>query len=199
MSKPIVGVLALQGDYEAHAKALLRVGAETLEVRRLVDLEPVQALVIPGGESTVMGMLLERFGMFETLKARIDAGMPVFATCAGLILLSKHIEGSDQTRLGALDITVRRNAYGRQIDSFHAPIQTRLPGIDTIDGIFIRAPRIISMGQGVSVLATLQEEPVMVQQGAVIAATFHPELLADAPIHRWFVSSIVEQAAAVRS
>jgi 5'-phosphate synthase pdxT subunit len=199
VSKPIVGVLALQGDYEAHAKALLRAGAETLEVRRLADLEHVQALVIPGGESTVMGMLLERFGMFERLKARIDAGMPVFATCAGLILLSNHIEGSDQTRLGTLDITVRRNAYGRQIDSFHALIQTRLPGIDTIDGIFIRAPRIISMGQGVSVLATLHDEPVMVQQKAVIAATFHPELLADAPIHRWFVSSIVEQAAAVRS
>ncbi len=191
MSIATVGVLALQGDYEAHAKALRRAGAETLEVRRLADLERIHALVIPGGESTVMGMLLERFSMLEPLKARIDGGMPVFATCAGLILLSKRIEGSDQTRLSILNIMVRRNAYGRQIDSFHAPVQTTLQGVGTIDGIFIRAPRIMEIGQSVSVLATLHDEPVMIQQGSVIAATFHPELLPDAPIHRWFVDSVV--------
>ena len=192
MSSPRIGVLALQGDYEAHLKALARASenaVETIEVRRPADLESIAALIIPGGESTVMGMLLERFGMFELLKSRIENGMPVFATCAGIILLAKHIEASEQTRLGILDVTVRRNAYGRQVDSFHAPVQTTIPQIGTIDGVFIRAPKIIALGPNVEVLAALQGDPVMVRQGNIVAATFHPELLPEAPVHRWFIQS----------
>ncbi len=189
-----IGLLAFQGDYEAHGKALARAGIASTaiaEVRRLSDLEHVDALIIPGGESTVMGMLLERFGMFEALKTHIEEGLPVFATCAGLILLAKNIEGSDQARLGVLDITVRRNAYGRQIDSFHSPVRTHIPQIDIIDGVFIRAPKIIALGEGVEVIATHREEPVMVRQGSIVAATFHPELLPDAPLHRWFIQSFL--------
>lgn len=189
-----IGLLAFQGDYEAHGKALARAGIASMaiaEVRRLSDLERVDALIIPGGESTVMGMLLERFGMFEALKTRLEEGLPVFATCAGLILLAKNIEGSDQTRLGVLDITVRRNAYGRQIDSFHSPVRTTLPQIGIVDGVFIRAPKITALGEGVEVIATHRDEPVMVRQGSIVAATFHPELLPDAPLHRWFIQSFL--------
>lgn len=194
MNELRIGLLALQGDYEAHGKALLHTGISSVrivEVRCLSDLERVDALLIPGGESTVMGMLLERFHMFEALKGRIAGGMPVFATCAGLILLAKNIEGSTQTRLNLLDVTVRRNAFGRQIDSFHAPLSTTIPQVGTIDGIFIRAPRIASVGDDVQVLAKYRDEPVMVRQGSIVAATFHPELLPGAPVHRWFIQSFL--------
>jgi len=193
VSESPIGLLAFQGDYEAHGAALARAGVapgRIVEVRRLPELESVDALIIPGGESTVMGMLLERFGMFEALKARIEAGMPVLATCAGLILIAKNIEGSFQTKLGVLDITVRRNAYGRQVDSFRAPVQTSIPEIGTIEGIFIRAPKITALGPGVEPLATCNGETVMVRDRTIIAATFHPELLRDAPVHRWFASLI---------
>lgn len=194
MSDARVGLLAFQGDYEAHGKALARTGIAPItivEVRRLSDLESVDALIIPGGESTVMGMLLERFGMFEALKTRIKEGLPVFATCAGLILLAKNIEGSEQTRLGVLDVTVLRNAYGRQIDSFHSPVRTSISQIGIIDGVFIRAPKITALGEGVDVIATHRDEPVMVRQGSIVAATFHPELLPGAPLHRWFIQSLL--------
>ncbi len=193
MSESRIGLLAFQGDYEAHGKALARAGVEPqriVEVRHLSELESVDALIIPGGESTVIGMLLERFGMFEALKARIEAGMPVLATCAGLILIAKNIEGSTQTRLGVLDVSIRRNAYGRQIDSFRAPVQTRIPEVGTIEGIFIRAPRIVALGPGVEALATCNGDIVMVRDKAIVAATFHPELLKDAPVHHWFASLI---------
>lgn len=193
MSDLRIGLLAFQGDYEAHGKALQRTGIASIkivEVRCLSDLEGVDALIIPGGESTVMGMLLERFGMFKALKTRIEDGLPVLATCAGLILLAKNIEGSNQSRLGVLDVSVLRNAYGRQVDSFHAPVQTAIPEIGTIDGVFIRAPKIIALGPDVEVLAEYQRDPVMVRQGSIIAATFHPELLPSAPVHRWFIQSL---------
>jgi len=194
VNDPRIGLLAFQGDYEAHGKALERTNIASItivEVRRLSDLESVDALIIPGGESTVMGMLLERFGMFGTLKDRISKGMPVFATCAGLILLAKNIEGSNQVRLDALDVSVLRNAYGRQIDSFHAPVQTSIPQIGTIDGVFIRAPKITAFGEDVEGLATYRDETVMVRQGSIVAATFHPELLPSAPLHRWFIQSFL--------
>lgn len=193
MSEARIGLLAFQGDYEAHGKALVRAGVAPqciVEVRRLSELESVDALIIPGGESTVMGMLLERFGMFGALKARIEGGMPVLATCAGLILIAKNIEGSTQTKLGVLDVSVHRNAYGRQVDSFRAPVQTSIPEIGTIEGIFIRAPKIVTTGPRVETLAICNGEIVMVRDRAMVAATFHPELLKDAPVHRWFVSLI---------
>jgi len=190
-----IGLLALQGDYEAHRKALRAVGvpdSAIVEVRRYADLAPIKALIIPGGESTVMGMLLARFGMLEPLRQRSAEGLPIFATCAGLILLAKTIEGSDQTRLGVLDVVVRRNAYGRQVDSFHAPVQTMIQEVGTIEGIFIRAPRILACGPTVKTLATYRDEPVLVQQGMIVAGTFHPELLAGAPLHRWFLRTFTD-------
>lgn len=194
MSSHRIGLLALQGDYEAHGKALERAGfprCDIVEVRRFSDLESLTALIIPGGESTVMSMLLERFGMFDELKRRIVNGMPILATCAGLILLAKDIVGNNQMCLGLLDIRVKRNAYGRQVDSFHAPVQTIISSIGKIEGIFIRAPRIFASGKEVEVLAMYQDEPVMIRQGSIVAATFHPELLPDAPVHRWFIQTFI--------
>jgi len=197
VSDPRIGLLAFQGDYEAHGKALMRAGlarTNIIEVRSISELESIDALIIPGGESTVMSMLLERFGMQEALRFKIEQGLPVLATCAGLILLAKDIENGPLTKLGMLDITAHRNAYGRQIDSFRAPVRTSIPEIGTIDGIFIRAPKITRVGLHVEVLAHCNSECVMVREGSIVAATFHPELLMDAPIHRWFISLIGEKS-----
>jgi pyridoxal 5'-phosphate synthase pdxT subunit len=183
-----VGVLALQGDYAAHGAALGLAGAEAFEVRTLAEIEAADSLIIPGGESTVMGSLLLRFGLLEALTARIRAGMPVLGTCAGLILLAKRIEGSEQPGIRLLDATVRRNAYGRQIDSFRARVATRIPGAESVEAVFIRAPRIIEVGPGVELLSERSGDPILVRQGNIVGATFHPELVPGAAIHRWFLS-----------
>ena len=188
-----VGVLALQGDYAAHMAALARAGAATLEVRSAGDLESVEALVLPGGESTVMGSLLLRFGILDRLRDRILNGMPVFGTCAGLILLSREIEGRDQPKLGLLDVKVRRNAYGTQVDSFRSPIETRVPGAERLEGVFIRAPKILSLGPDVEVLAYQGKDPVLVRQGSILAASFHPELDLPSVIHAWFLGFPAER------
>lgn len=183
-----VGILALQGDYAAHAAAVRRAGAECFEARTAADIEAADSLIIPGGESTVIGSLLVRFGLMEILVRRINGGMKVLGTCAGLILLAARIEGRQQTRIGLLDVEVRRNAYGRQVDSFRENIQTSVPGADRLEAVFIRAPKIVSLGIGVEVLASCRGDPVLVRQGCIIGAAFHPELIPDAPIHRWFLS-----------
>jgi 5'-phosphate synthase pdxT subunit len=190
----IVGVLALQGDYAAHIAALTRAGARTLEVRSAADLDSVEAIVIPGGESTVMGSLLVRFGFLDRLKDRILGGMPVFGTCAGLILLAREIEGRDQPKLGLLDVKVRRNAYGTQVDSFRTTLKTAVPGAEEIEGVFIRAPKIIEMGSNVEVLAREGEDPVLVRQGSILAASFHPELNLPSAVHEWFLGFPTEPA-----
>jgi 5'-phosphate synthase pdxT subunit len=183
-----VGVLALQGAFAAHAEALGRIGCRTVEVRCPRDLDAVGALVVPGGESGTMSHLLATADLVRPVADRIADGMPVLGTCAGLILLSREVlDGRDeQTSFGALDVTVRRNAFGRQVDSFEADI-------DTVDGsfhaVFIRAPRIERVGSGVEVLGRLGEEPVWVRQGAVMATSFHPELTDDSCIHRRFVAT----------
>jgi len=182
-----IGVLALQGDYAAHTNALKRAGGEAFEARSLADLERAESLVIPGGESTVMGSLLLRFGLMDFLVERIKAGMPVFGTCAGLILLARRIEGCEQPGIRLLDVSVLRNAYGRQIASFRARVGTLLPGVESIEAVFIRAPRITAMGDSVSVLASLDGDPILVRQGSMVGATFHPELTGVA-VHRWFIS-----------
>lgn len=183
-----VGVLALQGDYAAHIAVLRSLGAQTFEVRSRADLDLIDALVIPGGESTVMGTLLRRFGFLDALKAKIEAGMPAFGTCAGLILLAKSIEGSEQPRVGLLDVKVRRNAYGTQIDSFRTLLETSLPGLSRIEGVFIRAPEIVATGPGVEVLASYKDRPVLVRQGSLLGAAFHPELVAGgASLYAWFL------------
>lgn len=182
-----VGVLALQGDYAAHIAALCEAGAEAFEIRSAADLELADSVVIPGGESTVMGSLLQRFGFMDTFRQRIKAGMPVFGTCAGLILLSKDIEDRKQPGLGLLDVTVRRNAYGTQKDSFRAQVKTTIPGIPELEGVFIRAPKITKIGPGVEVLAMHEGNPVLVREGSMLGATFHPELIPGALIHKWFL------------
>ena len=182
-----IGLLAIQGDYAAHGAAIRRAGAEAVEVRTLEELERADALILPGGESTVIGALLGRFGLLEAIAARIRGGMPVFGTCAGLILLAARVEGREQPGLRVLDVTVLRNAYGRQIDSFRAPVKTAIPGAAEIEGVFIRAPRITETGPGVELLASFRGDPVIVRQGNILGATFHPELAEGAAIHRWFL------------
>ncbi len=186
-----IGVLALQGAFAAHGRVLRTLGAEPQEVRTPDDLARVDALVMPGGESTTMSMLLTTSSLEAPLAARIGDGMPVFATCAGLILLAAavHDGRADQVRLGALDVDVRRNGFGRQVDSFEAALDVR--GLDRpFHGVFIRAPVVERAGDGVDVLASVDGSPVLVQQGRVLAASFHPELSGDDRIHRLFLEEI---------
>jgi 5'-phosphate synthase pdxT subunit len=188
-----VGVLALQGGFRPHVEALSALGADVFEVRLPRDLSRVDALVLPGGESTTVGRLLTTSGLLEPLGERLVGGIPVLGTCAGLILLASEVlDGrSDQPVLGAVDLTVRRNAHGRQRDSFEAPLEiTGLAG-GPFPGVFIRAPGIERVGQGVEVLAHLASgEPVAARQGAVTVCAFHPELAGDLRFHQRFLSSL---------
>ena len=185
----VVGVLALQGAFAAHSECLASIGVASLEVRTPTDLASVDALMMPGGESSTMSQLLESSQLFDAISVRIADGMPVFGTCAGMILLSSEIlDGrSDQRSFSAIDISVRRNAFGRQRDSFEKTLST--PAGD-FNGVFIRAPRIERVGPAVEVLAHIDDEPVFVRQGNVMACSFHPELAGDARLHQFFVSTI---------
>jgi pyridoxal 5'-phosphate synthase pdxT subunit len=189
---PRIGVLAIQGDYAAHAKALAEAGAEPFLVKTPkglhLDGQPLDGLVLPGGESTTMLKFLEKHRFFETLQ-QFCAQKPVFSTCAGTILLAREVLNPAQQSLGVLDITVERNAYGRQIDSAIVTAATSLPG-GPLEMVFIRAPRIVSVGAGVQVLAERDGFPVLIRQGRLLAATFHPELSRDRRVHRLFVGSI---------
>ena len=182
-----VGVLALQGAFAAHSDCLTSIGVQSIEVRTPEQLSSVSALLMPGGESSTMSQLLESSGLFDPISARIAAGMPVFGTCAGMILLASEIlDGrSDQRSFSAIDISVRRNAFGRQVDSFEGAINS---SIGDFHGVFIRAPRIERVGDEVEVLGSIHNEPVLVRQGNVLAASFHPELSNDARLHEYFVS-----------
>lgn len=193
---PLIGVLALQGDVQEHVAALERAGARTTTVKTRERLDEVDGLVIPGGESTTIGMLLERFELMEPLRARIDGGMPLFGTCAGLILMAREIVGSGQRRIGSLDVTVERNAYGRQVDSFETKIHASVTGEEAVPAIFIRAPKIANLGSDVEVLAETEDGPVLVRQARQLASTFHPELTADSRIHAYFVLMAREALAA---
>jgi 5'-phosphate synthase pdxT subunit len=187
-SKKKVGVLALQGDFEAHGKALARAGAEPVEVRSAGDLQELDGLVIPGGESTTMLKLLEIEDLMEPLR---DFGKrrPIFGTCAGAILLANEVLNPSQASLGLMDIGVERNAYGRQLESRIA--QLRAEGQDTdLEAVFIRAPIIRRVGEDVRVLARYQGDPVLVEQGHHMVATFHPELTTDSRVHRMFLEKI---------
>jgi 5'-phosphate synthase pdxT subunit len=171
---PIIGVLALQGDYESHANALKQVHAQPQMVRTAAELAQVDGLIIPGGESTTFLKLLEREGLFAPLEKFVRT-RPTFGTCAGCILLAKRVTHPEQESLGVLDATVERNAYGRQIDSQIVTEGTSLPG-GPLEMVFIRAPRLTELGSGVDVLATCDGSPVLVRQNNILAATFHPEL-----------------------
>lgn len=188
MTELCVGVLALQGAFREHVAAVTRLGATAREVRQLKDIDGIDALIIPGGESTTMGKLLNEWNMLEPLRQRILDGMPVYGSCAGLILLCRDIENSDQPRLGVLDATVRRNAFGRQVDSFETNLTIPEVGADPIPAVFIRAPVITGVGAGVTVLAEVNGQAVAVRQNNILATSFHPELTPDTRMHSYFLS-----------
>ncbi|MEZ8221880.1 pyridoxal phosphate synthase yaaE subunit [Candidatus Fervidibacteria bacterium JGI MDM2 JNZ-1-D12] len=183
----LIGVVTIQGDFAEHMDMLHRLNVKTKGVRLPEDLEGVDGVIIPGGESTTLGIVGTRYGLFDALREQIEEGLPVFGTCAGAIVLAKTILESDQPRIGVLDIVINRNAYGRQKDSFEADIFVPKFGEVPVRGVFIRAPVIEAVGEGVEVLAELDGKPVFVQQGNVIATTFHPELTDDTRIHRYFL------------
>ena len=186
-----VGVLALQGDFTRHAQALTRAGAEAVEVRRPEALDEVEGLVIPGGESTTLLRLMEAWGFVPALEKFHAAGRPMFGTCAGAIVLAREVERPRQFSLGFIDLTVERNAYGRQRESFEAPGVAMLDGERTpVEMVFIRAPRIRRAGPGVTTLATHGGDPVLVRQGNVLVGTFHPELTDSPAVHRYFCRMI---------
>ena len=187
-NSPIIGVLALQGDYEAHARAFERAGARTMLVRKAEELAGIDGLAIPGGESTTMLKFLEKPGFFDALKKFVSTA-PTFATCAGVILLAKEVLHPKQRSLGALDATVERNAYGRQIDSTILTQPTELPG-GPLEMVFIRSPRITRVGPGVEVLARRDGAPTLVRQGHLLAATFHPEMTADTRVQQLFLEMV---------
>ena len=182
-----IGVLALQGAFIEHERRVAELGATPFEIRERRDLEaPFDGLILPGGESTVQGKLLRELGLFEPLREKIVAGLPTFGTCAGLILLAKTIKDDQTVHFGALDVTVERNAYGRQLGSFHA--EAPLANGPVIPLSFIRAPKIIACAGTVEPLVVLDGTPVAVRQDNLIAAAFHPELDADTKLHQHFLS-----------
>lgn len=189
----MIGVLALQGAFQSHQALLEQLGHRTVQVRTAADLDRVDALVMPGGESTTMSKLLATSGLFAPLAERLSAGMPAFGTCAGMILLAAEVlDGRpDQHSFGAIDISVRRNGYGRQIDSFETDLH--VPGLgadaDTFHGVFIRAPKVTRVGVDVEVLAEHAGVPVLLRHGPITVASFHPELAGDARLHAQFLDS----------
>jgi 5'-phosphate synthase pdxT subunit len=201
VARPAIGVLALQGDVREHLAALEHLGVAAVPVRRPVELDAVDGLVLPGGESTTIGRLAKTFELLEPLRAAVSAGLPVFGSCAGMILLADEVlDGQPgQQLIGGLDITVRRNAFGRQVDSFEGPVD--LAGIGPVHGVFIRAPWVERVGTGVDVLAKVASgrpgagRIVAVRQRNVLATAFHPELTADARVHGAFVQMVQERLA----
>ncbi|HEQ72412.1 MAG TPA: pyridoxal 5'-phosphate synthase glutaminase subunit PdxT [Spirochaetia bacterium] len=190
MASKKIGILALQGDVEKHVTALHTVGGSPTLVRRPDDLAGVQGLVIPGGESTTIGKLLIRFGLFEPLGALIREGLPVYGTCAGMILLATKIVGYDQPSFSCLDVTVERNAYGPQVMSFEADLTIPCLGEKPVRAVFIRAPVIRKTGKNVTVLARFEDIPVLVREHNILASSFHPELTDEPRIHRYFLTLV---------
>jgi pyridoxal 5'-phosphate synthase pdxT subunit len=196
----VIGVLALQGDFHAHGEALAQAGVDSVEVRRPADLDRAGGLILPGGESTTLVKLIREMGLEEPLRAFAARGRPVLGTCAGAILLAARVEQSPQFCFGLIDIDVRRNAYGRQRDSFESG-QGLLRGPEgevPVEMVFIRAPRISRVGPGVEVMGRHAGEPVLVRQGNILAATFHPEMGEDRTVHRLLARLSEEAPAAVR-
>ena len=183
-----VGILAIQGDVEAHARAVTRLGAETALVRREKDLDGLDALILPGGESTTIAKGLERSGLYEPLEAFAAAGTPLLGTCAGAVLLAREVERHPVRSLGLIDVVAVRNAYGTQVDSFAAVAEDTAGDLEGLRCVFIRAPRLRRPGLDVEVLVRVEGWPVCVRQGNVIATTFHPELTDDPRIHRLLLS-----------
>lgn len=196
-ARPLVGVLALQGDVVEHLRALEASGARACGVKTLEALEAVDALIVPGGESTTIIRLLERFGLDEPLVRRVRAGMPFWGTCMGMIVAAREVAGLEQRTLGLIDITVRRNAFGRQIASEEVALAIPVLGEEPFPAIFIRAPWIERAGPGVEILASHRGHGVFVRQGNVLGTSFHPELTGDARIHAYFIRELVDASRSV--
>ncbi len=201
MSNPRIAVLAMQGDFQRHIERLTKLGADAFAARLPADIEAADGLVIPGGESTTIGKLIARYGVDDAILAAHDADKPIYGTCAGMILLAKNIaegteENGGQRKLGILDVTVARNAFGRQIDSFEtqldAPLVTGFDG-PPLTAVFIRAPIVTRVGPGVDILAKHGDNVVFVRQGSVIGSSFHPELTDDSRVHQYFLSMVAER------
>lgn len=187
-----VGVLALQGAFAEHLAALRRLGAEARPVRLPEQLEGLDALIMPGGESTTIGKLMVSFGILEALKARARDGLSIWGTCAGMILLAREVDDGDLPILGLMDIRVKRNAFGRQLDSFEADLPVAVLGQEPFHVVFIRAPAVERVGDGVEVLARLPQGPtVAARQGRFLVTAFHPELTADLRFHQYFLQEVV--------
>jgi len=185
-----IGVLALQGAFREHIEALRELGVEAVEVRLPEQLEGLDGLIIPGGESTAIGKLAVKYGLSEAIRRYVSAGHPVYGTCAGMIMLSRDV-GMDQPLFGLMDIKVGRNAFGRQLDSFETDLDIPALGNKPFHGVFIRAPKIEDVGKGVEVLAKLEDgTPVAAQEGNMIVTAFHPELTDDLRFHRYFLAMI---------
>mgnify|MGYP000415400862 FL=1 len=191
-----VGVLALQGDVREHIDSLLTCEVEAVSVRRASEIESIDALVLPGGESTTIAQLAEVFGIFDLLKNKINNGMPVYGSCAGMILLADQILDAKQGQksFGGLDITVRRNAFGRQVDSFESDIAFDDGSDQLIRAVFIRAPWVEKVSDTVQVLASIDSHPVAVRSETALATSFHPEITGDNRIHRYFIEQVARPA-----
>ena len=187
-SECVIGVLAIQGDFAAHARVLERLGVRAVEVRRALDLETTNGLIIPGGESTTILKFITEERLGSSIR-EFSLTRPVFGTCAGAILLARAVRNPDQPSLGLIDIDVERNGYGRQVDSFIAQTETKLSA-EPLEAVFIRAPRIRRVGSSVRVLAAVFGEPILVSEGNILAATFHPELTGDDRVHRHFAEMV---------
>ena len=197
MPSPTIGVLALQGDVREHTRVLEELGAVVRKVRSPQDIEGLQGLVLPGGESTTIAQLAERWGLLDPLRAAVAAGLPAFGTCAGLILLADHIADAKagQQSIGGLHVTARRNAFGRQVDSFEQDLLIPAIGEPPCRAVFIRAPAVETIGSDVEVLATIEQGPaagriVAVRQGLLLATSFHPELTSDTRMHALFLGMV---------
>lgn len=185
-----VGILALQGDVREHARILMKLDAEPVEVKSPEDLADIDALIIPGGESTTISLLMKKYGLDTAIKEKYKHGMPIYGTCAGAIVLAKNVVDSKQPQLGLADISIKRNDYGRQIDSFETELNIK--DIGSFNGIFIRAPTIKSFYNGVETLAEHKNNPVMIKQDNLLITTFHPELTNDTRIHEYFLNMALE-------
>ena len=184
----VVGVLGLQGDFQEHLEALARLGVEARNVRTPEQVAACDALILPGGESTTIGKLMRQYGVDQAIRQVHAAGRPIFGTCAGAILLSTTVAEGNVHNLGLLDATISRNAYGRQTDSFETDLDIPCLGAEPLRAVFIRAPRFEHLGDGVETLAAIGDEPVLVRQGNLLAATFHPELTLDTRLHQFILT-----------
>ncbi len=187
----LIGILAIQGSREEHAEILKKLGVEFLYVRNKEELARVDAIILPGGESTTIGMLMARNSLNSALKAAIAGGLPVYGTCAGAILLAKKIVGNQQAdTLGLMDIGILRNAYGAQLDSFVTDLKVPVLGKEALEAVFIRAPQIENVGKAVEILAEYNKKPVLVREKNMLVSTFHPELTEDTRVHKYFLSFV---------